>query len=106
MPIVSKATFRPPTPRKETIEIAGIGEVVVRGLMLSERLALIALEDSQGYRAVPQQLAYCVLDVNGEPLMTAEQWDTWAAQNPEAWFDIVKAIRRLSGQDLGDVAKN
>ena len=106
MPVVSKATFKPPAPRKETIEVAGIGEVVVRGLMLSERLALIALEDSQGYRHVAQQLAYCVLDDAGEPLMTADEWDVWAAQNLQAWSGIIKTIRKLSGSDLGDVAKN
>lgn len=98
------------------------GSVIVRGLLLSERLAgdhLTRLEretregesDAEALsRAasmrLPRVLHICVVDDAGAPLMTAAQWDTWGSVHRVAAFKLFNTAMRLSGNDLESVEKN
>ena len=100
---------RPAAPvlRKETHSIEGLGEVIVRMLKFSERLAIgrAGEADQTGDLFVPRLLAAAVSDMGGAPLFTVEEWDVWAAVNPKGASVLTDVALRLGGYG-GDAAKN
>lgn len=105
----------------ETSELLG-GEVVVRGLLLSERMEVDQLnataskardgetEDQARARAgsqvIPRMLARCVVDDDGEALLSASEWDALGASNPGEIYRLFNVAMRLSGQDIPAIEKN
>lgn len=79
------------------------GEVIVKGLLLSERLGLVLGEDTKHGR-VARILSQCVMYGDRTPLFTAEQWDAFGARHYEDTLMLFQAAHRLSG--LGDPEKN
>lgn len=113
----------PPTLPRLTVAVAELGgEVIVRGMLLSERMALSALsadladvqsgetaEQAQrraGREIVFYTLSRCVVLADDAPLYTAAQWDAFGAQHPGAVLDLYKHARQLGGHDEDDNAKN
>lgn len=101
----------PPVLRKEVVETAALGELVVRMLKLSERLALrrktaseVAATDADDVFCA-RLLAVSVLDKEGKPLYSEEQWDIFAAENTADANKLLEAAMRLGGFD-GAEAKN
>ncbi|MBJ2155265.1 hypothetical protein [Variovorax sp. IB41] len=98
------------------------GDVIVRGMLLSERLENDALnqkareplegetEDQARARAgslvTPRLLHKCVVDDAGQPLMSVHEWDMFGAAHSEAFFSLFHIALRLSGQDSKATAKN
>jgi hypothetical protein len=78
----------------ETVTVAGLGEVQVRSLRLSELLPLI----SKGEGHETQMLALAVTHADGER-WTAEQWDVWAGRNLPVWSELQKHVSRVCGLD-------
>lgn len=93
-----------PVLRKEVVDVAPLGEVVVRMLKLSERLALGTGAGSHDTFA-PRLLAAAVTTKEGEPLFDVEQWDIFGAEQTEAMNKLLDVALRLSGMD-GDAPKN
>lgn len=94
---------------KETHECGPLGgEVVVRGLLLRERLALFddALAGAQKYGHISAVLAACVVDAEGEPVYTVEQWEQFGAAHFEAALALFRVAQRLSGLDVEERKKN
>jgi hypothetical protein len=120
---LDRSQIKVPTLPKEAVQVDGLGgEVVVRGLRLSERLQLDALnrlasapregepEDEARVRAgslaLPRVLAACVVDGDGEPLMSAAEWDIFGAKHRTEAFVLFNTAMRLSGQDQAELEKN
>ncbi len=109
MALLKKSQIAPPVLPKETVDVPELGgEVVVRGLLFSERLALFARVDEKGkaFADIPQLLAQTVIDGDGEPVFTAEQWEAFGASHMEALLRVFAVARRLSGLDAEAAAKN
>lgn len=113
MPAVTRATIQAPVLRKQAVACPALGgDVVVRMLKLSERLALHEqlrdAPDALGrYAQMAALLAVAVIDAeSGEPLMTTEEWDLFAAEHTEDAMGLLEAAKKLSGFDAEDVRKN
>jgi hypothetical protein len=98
------------------------GDVIVRGMLLSERLENDALnqkareplegetEDQARARAgslvTPRLLHKCVVDDAGNPLMSVREWDVCGAAHSDTFFRLFHVALRLSGQDSKAAEKN
>ena len=106
---LKKSEIKPPVLPKETHDVPELGgEVVVRGLLLSERLALFADAQADGGRFshIARLLACVVIDAEGKPVFTADEWEQFGASNFEAVLRVFEIARRLSGLDAEVREKN
>lgn len=110
MALLKKTDITRPVVPKETVPVPALGgDVVVRGLMLSERLGLYASRagrDGKALLDVPEILALCVLDGDGLPVFDVTEWDAFGIKNGEAALQLFNVARRLSGLDAEDAKKN
>lgn len=109
----------PPVLRQEETTVDAIGgPVIVRGLMLADRLALwdeerpqkgesdeAALKRSKA-TVVERQLARMVVLADGEPLWTAEQWRAFGQQHPQDAFRLYNLGNSFSGGNTKAIEKN
>lgn len=118
---VDRSTVKTPTLPKEVAQVPGIGEVIVRGLLMSEQMAITAAalnekaqpgetDDQARLRArsmrVALTLSKTVILDDGKPLWTAEEWDVFGSRNPDAALDIYNVANRLNGEDDEASEKN
>ena len=106
---LKKSEIKPPVLPKETHEVPEMGgEVVVRGLLLRERLALFddATAGAERFGHLAAVLAACVVDADGIAIWTAEQWETFGATNFDEALRLFNVARRLSGLDAEERKKN
>jgi len=113
---------RPVLPQQiEPCEPLG-GDVVVRGMSLSERMATDDLnikaaaplegETDEEARAragrlvVPRTLRVCVVDDEGAPVLTEQEWDALGATHQSLVFHLFFIALRLSGRDPEAIQKN
>jgi hypothetical protein len=101
---IARESIRPPVLPKQAVPVAALGgEVVVRGMVLSERLALMSAarnaEGTVNFGHVCRALAVCVLAEDGEPVFTATEWETFGGANVDAALDLFAKVRELSGMD-------
>lgn len=119
MAVVSRSSVAAPTLPKETVEVAALdGEVIVRGLLLTERLAvearIVALRQAQladsaapDVNAIlPVVLAICVLDADELPLWTEHQWQVFGVKHQGQALALFNVAWRLSGFAQAQDAKN
>lgn len=122
MALLRKCNIPKPSLHKETVDVPELGgEVVVRGTMLDERLALVfgaapapkeagqpTAEDDprESYQHIARLLAYAVIDADGEPVYTIDEWAEFGGQHFAATLRLYKIARRLSGMDAGEAKKN
>lgn len=121
--VLSRDTLRLPTLPKETVHCAALGgEVVVRGMQLSERLAVSGqradlakprqgesqadAEARAGATLVPRVLAFTVLLDDGSPALDVAEWEALGATEPGACMALFDVAMRLSGHDQQANAKN
>lgn len=94
---------------KEAVEVAELGgEVIVRGMTLSDRLELFSGINETGKRFVqiPRLLARSVIDPKGNPLLSEEEWEAFGGMHLEASLKLFDVVRRMSGLDTEAVEKN
>jgi hypothetical protein len=110
---IDRASIKPPVLPKEAVPVASLGgEVIVRGLKLSERLALFADLNRDGagpaeaFVHVPAVLATTVLASDGLPVFTAEEWETHGIAHADEVFALFQVAQRLSGMDPEASKKN
>lgn len=121
---IDRNQAKPPVLPKEAVDVPEIGgEVIVRGLLLTERLALfvenLPAAEAAGegpaidgplatdrYIHIPRMLARTVLASDGEPLWTEAQWQEFGAVNFEASLRLFRVAQRLSGLDIEEARKN
>jgi hypothetical protein len=84
------------------------GEVIVRCLLLGERLSLFAdlREDGKSYTHISKLLAATVVGDDGEPLMSEIEWARFGGRNFTEALDLFAVARRMSGLDAEVIEKN
>ena len=98
------------------------GDVLVRGLLMTQRLANDRLQvadripldgetDAQaharaGARIVTRVLAQAVVEEGGQPLFGEDAWDRYGATHRADVFRVFNVAMRLSGHDLEVIEKN
>lgn len=104
MTIVRRNDIKAPELPQETVEVPALGgEVTVRAMTLTERLAFGG-QAGERERVPVALLAMCVLADDGLPLFDAAGWDSFGAANMDQAMTLVDVAMRLSGL-TGD-AKN
>lgn len=113
MAVVNRGTVEKPTLPKRTVEVPALdGEVVVRGLLLDERLLfqqrVRADRDDEGgvRRHVPDLLALAVTDDEGEPLFTVDEWRVFGAKHQSQALELFSVAMEVSGFVGEDERKN
>jgi hypothetical protein len=123
MTMLTRIGVKPIVYPRETAECPELGgDVIVRGMSLSERLALSALnadlrtpkegepevsaQARAGAQMVPLTLAQTVELEDGSPVYTPKEWDQLGADHPGLVLRLFRIARRLSGQDNETLAKN
>lgn len=127
MPLLRKCNIPRPTVRKEAVEVPELGgEVVVRGTALHERLALVfavappmpaegeeiqappveADDPRERYGHIARLLAYAVVDADGEPIFTVDEWLEFGGLHYAATLRLYGIAKRLSGMDTEAAKKN
>lgn len=113
MAVVNRSSVAAPTLPKETVEVAALdGEVIVRGLLLTERLDIEARivklrQAAEGVNGVlPPVLALCVLDAEEQPLWTEQQWQIFGVKHQGQALALFNVAWRLSGFAQAQDAKN
>lgn len=101
---LNRKDVKKPSLPKEAKQVDALGgEVVVRGLLLSDRLAL-AINNTKPYSNIAETLARTVMDEEGEPIYTADEWEIFGAKHAEAAFELFAIAQRLSG--MGEEKKD
>lgn len=104
---LSKAEIRKPVLPTEVINLASLGgEVVVRGLLLKDRLALFAEASQGGTAHISRLLAATVVDSHGEPIFSVDEWEIFGATQFDDALALFQVARRMSGLDAEVVEKN
>ena len=116
MAALKRASVAAPVLPKEAVAVASLGgDLIVRGLLLTERLSvqskITALQQDAGsaggvHALLPMLLALCVLDADGVPLWTQDQWQAFGAQQQNEAIALFNAAWRLSGFNQAEEEKN
>lgn len=90
----------------EAVDVPEIGgEVIVRGLMLSQRLDLGVKYKGAGMRQMSAMLALCVVDADGVAVFTEDEWEAFGAGNFDAVLRLSGVAQRLSGFGKDEAGK-
>lgn len=113
MTVLSRSSVAKPTLPKETVTVESLGgDVVVRGLLLTQRLTFVRELTKTGDRnedviaALPTLLAQAVVDDKGEQFWTADEWQVFGATHQSEALELFNTAMRLSGFAGEDTAKN
>lgn len=98
------------------------GDVVVRGLLLSKRMEIDEINDKAkvplegetdeeartraGKLVIPRTLHACVVDDEGEPVLSPEQWDVFGGAHRATTYRLFEVALRMCGRITEDVRKN
>ena len=102
MTIIKRDQVTPPALRKETVTVEPLGgDVVVRELTLTERLALRddEADSNGGTKRMLQLVSFAVVDADGASLFTPAEWNAFGAQNGAIVNDLFGKAMTLSGFD-------
>jgi hypothetical protein len=103
---LKKADIARPLLPMEAVDVPEIGgEVIVRGLTLSQRLELGVKFRDAGFRQMPEMLARCVVDADHEPVFDADEWEAFGAKHFDVVLRLADKAQRLSGFDKDDSGK-
>jgi hypothetical protein len=103
--VLSKVNIARPLPPKEVVDVPELGgEIIVRGLMLSDRVRILSLS-ARGAMPISELLASAVVDAENEPVFTADEWEAFGAQHFVATLKLFKKAKELSGLEAETNAK-
>lgn len=95
---LSRSQLTLPQLPQETVTVEALGgEIILRGMLLSEHLDLVQRREEIGYRRLSYTLAACAVDEEGKPLMTVDEWERFGAMHSEQAFTLFGIANRLSG---------
>jgi len=116
MTVLKRGDVAEPVLPKETVPVPSLGgDLVVRGLLLSEKLAvearIVATAQDKGaadgvHAILPVLLSLCVLDADGLTFWSEAQWQIFGASQSKEAIDLFNVAWRLSGFAQADTAKN
>ena len=96
--ILKRADIADPMPPEEAVAVGSLGgELIVKGLLLSERLQMAIDETLSGPGRCAEILARCVLADDRKPLFTAQQWEAFGARHYDEALELFAVAHRLSG---------
>jgi hypothetical protein len=96
MAVLNKSDIPRPVRPKQTVECASLGgEVVVQGLLMSEQFELSSKEFPR-FGHLSHVLSKCIVDAEGKPVFTVEEWEAWGASHVDAVLELFKTARRVS----------
>lgn len=99
MKVLNKANIPAPTLPKKVVPVPQLdGKVIIRGLLLSDRVAILNKARAGGL-LISELLAKTVVDADGEPIYTSQEWEEFGASNFETCLDLFKEAKALSGLD-------
>ena len=106
--MIKKSDTSAPDILQESVNVPELGgEVLVRGMMLKDRLA-VSLAD--GYERMGAMLSVCVYAAGEKgatvPLWSADEWERFGSKHYEAALKLWDVTRRLSDLDGVAAAKN
>lgn len=102
---LKKSDIKKPVLPKEAVQVDELGgEVIVRGLLLRQRLELFG--NKQAEARIGQMLAATVIDAEGLPVFTADEWEEFGAVHFDACLKLFTVAQRLSGMALEVERKN
>lgn len=106
--VLKKGAIAAPTLPRRTVDVPSLGgAVVVRGLKLSQRLAMaVGVDAEDRFRMVPAMLAVTVVDAADEPIFTESQWEEFGAAHLGDAMTLFDAARALSGMDEAALKKS
>lgn len=103
MTVLNKRDIQRPALEKETVEVPELGgEVVVQALDLPSMLELYEQGLSNARRMIAI-LHLCVVDNEGTPIFSVEEWGVWGAKNKQAALTLSEKAIAVSG--IGDDEK-
>jgi hypothetical protein len=106
MALLNKSQIPTPVLPQETIDIPELGgEVIVRGLLLRDRLTLY-LDSENGHANLSKLLAATVRAGDGLQVFTQDEWEVFGSTHFEAVVALFAVARRLSGLDAEVAEKN
>jgi hypothetical protein len=107
MALSKKDVKRPVLPRK-TVEVPEMGgEVIVRGLLLKDRLAIADISGKdQDFGRVSKVLAATVVDADDQPLYSIAEWEEFGAQHFAAAMRVFEVALEMSGFKAEVLEKN
>lgn len=106
MALLKKDNIPAPVLPKEVVEVAELGgDVVVRGLLLKDRLSLFKAADD-GAAHVSKLLSATVIDADDQPVYSEQQWEEFGSKNFAAVLRLFDVARRLSGLQAEVATKN
>lgn len=123
MALIDRNNVPAPVVPQETVPMPSLGgDVLVRGLLLDQRLQFGATQrelnkvregetqeqawERAGTEAVPLLLALTVVLQDGLPMWAPSQWQAHGATHHGECMDLFNTAWRLSGFDGGAAAKN
>lgn len=123
MDLIKKANVTAPTVPQEQIDVPELGgAVIVRGMLLSERMAFStwrtkaatpapgetkeSAEERVGPQTFARMLSVAVVDADQQPVFDASQWERFGANHGARAMELFNAAFRLSGFDEEETAKN
>lgn len=105
MAVLRRVDLASPVLHQEEVEVPALGgAVIVRAMPLNVLFDVIDSARADSANAVPKLLAQSVVDADGEPLWSAEQWATWGASQFEATLALYQAAQRVCG--IGKLAQD
>lgn len=106
--LVKRADVQKPTLPEEVVPLPELGgDVLVRGLGLSARLALQSdFECLSRFGHMMALLEVSVLDGDSKPIFTAAEWEAWGSKHTAAAMKLWDIAWRLSDLDGKEAAKN
>lgn len=104
MAVLKKSDMKSPVLPKETAPAPSLGgDVVVTGLMLSDRIKFLS---TPGGAPLSQLLAMTVTDAEGAQVFTEQEWEIHGARHFAECIELFKVAKRLSGLDAEVAEKN
>lgn len=103
------AAALPDVPREDVAMPELGGAVCVRGLMLRDRMTLIATlrnDEGQSYASLARLLHLAVVGPDDKPLLTETEWERFGGAHFDAALRLFSVAKRLSGLDAEVVEKN
>ena len=106
MALLKRGQVAAPGRTRIEIEVPAMGGAVLCSSLatIGEQLALLDAARVNRGEGLPRMFAACVLDADGEPLMSEADWSMWVAANMGAAFGIEAGVLRAWGL-TGDAVK-
>lgn len=100
MAVLNRSEIAAPILPKETVEVPALGgEVVVHGLMLSDRLEILYKESQDKRVDLSLLLSKTVFDEKGDPVFSQQQWEIFGATHFADALILFNAAKRVCGLD-------